>query len=176
MLLTVIEESGDGFCNKSAATVSSMTEFWTSGYVVVVKNIFHTTSVVGMPESILLIFIHSAIRSNRSSSLWCSSEEGIAKGWELNCSSNSDNELTMLFLLERPIQTLNTFEKGGRVHFPYFVKERYERLGFGYDYFDKGESWRRENLSEGKRSQSLKIDDKVVEMILSCSNLKGPGL
>ena len=92
----------------------------------------------------------------------------------MNYSSNSDNELTMLFLLERPIQTLNMVEKGEE-----YISHILSRNNMKDGELDMTilirEIWRRENSSEGKRSQSLKRDDKVVEMILSCSNLKGPG-
>ena len=78
-------------------------------------------------------------------------------------------------VLEWPIQTLNTVEKGEEYISHILSRNNMEDGDLDMTILIR-ESWRRENSSEGKRSQSLKMDDKVVEMILSCSNLKGPGL
>ena len=78
-------------------------------------------------------------------------------------------------VLERPIQTLNAVEKGEEYISHILSRNNMEDGDLDMTILVR-ESWRRENLSEGKRSQSLKMDDKVVEMISSCSNLKGPGL
>ena len=78
-------------------------------------------------------------------------------------------------VLEWPIQTLNTVKKGEEYISHILSRNNMEDGDLDMTILIR-ESWRRENSSEGKRSQSLKMDDKVVEMILSCSNLKGPGL
>ena len=125
------------------------------------KHSWCLCTIVSVSECRPLILTHSVIRFDRYSSLRCSNELVVANGWELNCCWSLANDLSMFALLVHAFQTLNTVENG-IAYISHILSRKNMEDG---DLMSISESWRSECSSEGKWSQSLKIDDKMVETI-----------
>ena len=128
----------------------------------------------GVSECRPLIPIHSVIRFDRYSSLRCSNEPAVANGWESNCCWSSASDLSMFALLVRAFQTLNTVENG-IAYISHILSRNKTEDGDLDTMMSISESWRSESSSEGKWSQNLKINDKVVETSSVCWYLKDLG-
>jgi len=81
----------------------------------------------------------------------------------------------MFALLERAFQTLNTVENG-IAYISHILSRNNMEDGDLDTTMLISESWRSDSSSDGKWSQSLKIDDKVVEMSFVWSYMKRPGV
>ena len=123
----------------------------------------------------LLISNHLVISSDKCSNLRYSNDPLVAKQWVLKSCRNFSKDLLMLPLLVRPFQTLNTV-KNGVLYISHVMSRNKIEDGDLDAIMSIRESWIRESLSEGKWSQSLNIEDIVVETISVWSYLKGAGV